>query len=247
MKNLIYITLALFLVSCQFSQPKGIKKNKETFLFQKGNCEEEACLDIKIEYVKLEGNEMGVRNINRSIEESIFSLMLLDEEQTYISKDSAVALRAADLDAFHKEFPGARTGGYIQESKVDLCLTGQKYLSFRGEHYQYNGGAHGMGFVKFLLFDKRSGNEINYKQLIADMPAFREMAEVKLRAKLGMESNDKWEDFTFLKEFTLPEQVGVCEQGFVLVYNPYELRSFADGKTELIIQFHELKMTAKDL
>ena len=42
-------------------------------------------------------------------------------------------------------------------------------------------------------------------------------------------------------EFYLPENIGLTENGLVLLYNQYEVASYADGAIELILPMNEVK------
>ena len=69
---------------------------------------------------------------------------------------------------------------------------------------------------------------------------FEKFVEGKLRKELGMGKEDKWEDFTFIDEFSLPENIGMTEKGLRLVYNEYEILPYAEGMTVILIAHDEL-------
>jgi hypothetical protein len=47
-------------------------------------------------------------------------------------------------------------------------------------------------------------------------------------------------DFFFGKDFVLPENIGYNEEGLLLLYNTYEIASYAMGITEFTIPYSEI-------
>ncbi|MEZ5198860.1 MAG: RsiV family protein [Bacteroidales bacterium] len=76
--------------------------------------------------------------------------------------------------------------------------------------------------------------------MITRKSEFNKLVENKLRAKLRMGSQDNWADFTFLDQFILPANMGLTTEGLLLIYNEYEILSFADGITEIFLTMEEL-------
>ncbi|WP_324288612.1 RsiV family protein [Pedobacter sp. SL55] len=46
-------------------------------------------------------------------------------------------------------------------------------------------------------------------------------------------------------KFALPKSFYVSDKGLVFLYNPYEIKAYAEGVTELVIPFSELSGIAK--
>lgn len=145
-----------------------------------------------------------------------------------------------EFKSFKTEFPDARTGGYEQTTNCELTWSDEKLISVELLTSLYSGGAHPSYLDEFLNIDPKTGNPQDILSFITDRKAFENFVEKKLRKKLGMGENDKWEDFTFVDEFILPENMGMTDNGLRLIYNEYEILPYSEGKTEILISNEEL-------
>ena len=48
------------------------------------------------------------------------------------------------------------------------------------------------------------------------------------------------EDEFFGKDFQLPETIGYSDEGIIILYNPYEIASYAQGIVEFTIPFEDV-------
>ena len=53
------------------------------------------------------------------------------------------------------------------------------------------------------------------------------------------------EDYFFGKPFQLPENIGFNNNGLLLLYNTYEIASYAQGYTEFVIPFNDCESFLK--
>ncbi|HEY1054416.1 MAG TPA: RsiV family protein, partial [Emticicia sp.] len=111
----------------------------------------------------------------------------------------------------------------------------------------YTGGAHGNYNTAFYNFDATNGKLLELNEIINDTLALNKLAEVKFKAQEtamakenGMEF--KMEDYFFpANKFILPQNIGITKDGLRLLYNPYEVASYARGMIILDIPWQELK------
>ena len=176
---------------------------------------------------------------NPLMENAIYSKMSYVDEKSK-SKDEIVERVIKDYKAFMLEFPESATGGYIQTSETSISYKSSQVISIFIKSDIYSGGAHGSHSKEFLNINPQTGKEIDMCDLIKPMDTFLSLVENKLRSKLEMGPNDKWEDFTFIDEFKLPNNMGMTANGLLLIYNEYEILSYADGTTEILIPNNEL-------
>ena len=59
------------------------------------------------------------------------------------------------------------------------------------------------------------------------------------------DGNEVIEDYFFGEPFHLPDNIGYSEEGLILLYNVYEIASYAQGYTEFRIPFSELNTYLK--
>jgi len=110
--------------------------------------------------------------------------------------------------------------------------------------YLFTGGAHGYTTRTFLNFNKRKGKEIENWELFKDLEHFKNFAEAKFRFQEDIPANNPINSTGFMfeqDEFYLPENIGFTEKGLVLLYNQYEVASYADGAIELVLPYGEVK------
>jgi hypothetical protein len=233
------VLFSFFLFSC--SNTKQAKFEDVAFHKTIGDCENEICVNIELEYLKMEGNSETAQNFNHLIEQFIFRKMTIADANKELTPDEYVGDVIEEFESFKTEFPDASTGGYEQTTNCKLTWSDEKLISVELLTSVYSGGAHPSYLDEFLNVDPKTGNAIDILGFITDKETFKAFVESKLRVKLGMGENDKWEDFTFIDKFTLPENIGMTENGLRLVYNEYEILPYSDGKTEILITNDELK------
>lgn len=239
LKIIGFIIFSVFLFSCS---PAG-QPEFENVAYQEtlGDCENTICVNIELEYLKIKGNSNVAENFNHLIEQFIFQKMATDETITDLEPDEYVQEVIEDFKAFTEEFPDARTGGYEQTTNCEITWMDEELISIELLTSMYSGGAHPTYLDEFLNVNPKTGNIIDILDFISDHESFELLVEIKLREKLGMNENDIWADFTFIDEFTLPANIGMTEKGLSLVYNEYEILSYSEGRTEILITREELK------
>lgn len=233
------ILFSFFLFSCSNSESPEIEniEYKKTI----GDCANEICINIELEYLKMKGNSSIAQNFNHLIEQFVFQKMTSDEAMDELTPEDYVQKVVQDFQAFKAEFPDAKTGGYEQTTNCELTYQNEKLISVELLSSVYSGGAHPSYLDEFLNIDPNTGNHIDILEFITDRKAFEDFAETELRKKLGMAENDKWGEFTFVEEFNLPINMGMTEKGLRLIYNEYEILPYSDGKTEIMISMQDMK------
>lgn len=116
-------------------------------------------------------------------------------------------------------------------------------LTIELNSYLFTGGAHGYSAQRFLNFDKVKGKELENWQLFSNQADFQHYAEMKFREQEAI-PKDKSINHTGLMfekdSFYLPENIGYTEEGVKLLYNPYEVASFADGPIIITLPYKEV-------
>jgi hypothetical protein len=121
-----------------------------------------------------------------------------------------------------------------------ICLEMKQYL--------YTGGAHGYGSAWYLNVDLQSGEELSTYDLLNNVDHFKNYAEKVFREKLevpeggSINATGFWFDED---EFYLPETIGFQDSNLILLYNPYDIASYADGAIEIDIPIKEIESYLK--
>tara|TARA_R110002167_G_scaffold13570_16_gene56263 strand:- start:2100 stop:2846 length:747 start_codon:yes stop_codon:yes gene_type:complete len=227
----------LLLISCG-------KEGELTFMplvVDKKECEE--CPKISIAIPKAVGQTKLAKTINTALEEEIISLLIFDDEITIKNLDDAlISFKNGYLEL--KERYADETA--VWEAKIEGTIRYEDatILTIELDSYLFTGGAHGDTSERFLNFDKTKGTELENWELFKSKADFLKFAETKFREQEAIPS-DKSINHTGLMfeedSFYLPENIGFTDKGIELLYNRYEVASYADGPIILTLPYVEVK------
>ncbi|MNV58716.1 hypothetical protein D3C71_1511030 [compost metagenome] len=97
--------------------------------------------------------------------------------------------------------------------------------------------------------DPKTLNEISLESLIKEgsLPELTAIGERIFRKNEKLSPTASLKDNYFFEKdtFSLNSNFTITKEGLKFLYNPYEIKAYAYGSTELIIPFSELKAIAK--
>lgn len=110
----------------------------------------------------------------------------------------------------------------------------------------YLGGAHGMPNISYLLFDMDMQTQIDLNDVLEDPEnKFYELLRNEFVSYLANEMDivtpEQVADYEETWPFAISDEFYFNEKGLVMVYQPYELGSFAQGFIELTVPYKSLK------
>jgi len=109
----------------------------------------------------------------------------------------------------------------------------------------YTGGAHGHYATLSLFFDPKSGKKLSFKDILPNQEAFKKIAESFFRKahKIPAHASINNADAFWFKNdtFALPDNILLDKEKLTLVYNPYEIASFAQGQIKVDIPLTQVK------
>ncbi|MBL4662844.1 MAG: DUF4163 domain-containing protein [Flavobacteriaceae bacterium] len=246
MNHLFRLLIVLIILSGCANEPVLIFSSEEFTEAQLEICKTEACSSVSIDYLIASGNSIVSEKINTAIASYIIDALFLgdDEKPTAqniedAAKDFIMAYRdhqpdiPADLDF----------GGYEAEVTVRKTYQNEQIISAETIFFMFTGGAHGYGGTSFLNFDISTGELIQNKGLFVSFSEFVAFAETKFKKANNMAQNDNINasGFWFKDDiFYLPEAIGFDESNLIIVYNSYEITSYASGPIVLEIPLAEV-------
>ena len=138
---------------------------------------------------------------------------------------------------------------------VTLTIDGDDAVSYLDDHYvcvrvdgyEYTGGAHGMPFRNYFVFDRETGARLSLGDVVENPveelqakvgTAFRKLAE---KTNFAFESPEDLEH-TVADGLSYESRFYLNETGVVFYYDPYEIASYAEGFPEVTIPYSELDM-----
>jgi hypothetical protein len=183
------------------------------------------------------------RTVNTGIQEEIIELLTFADSLEVTNLNEAVNSFNLGYSELKEVYPD-ETVPWEARINAEVSFENRRVLSIRMDSYLFTGGAHGYSATNFLNFDIEKGEKINTRELFRDLLAFRAFAEGKFRKqeKIPAEAPINSTGFMFeLDTFYLPENIGLTPKGILLLYNQYEVASYADGQIQLLIPFKEAK------
>ena len=210
--------------------------------FEEASVETSEGATIAVNYPKANDASESGKRINQSVETYIAKQIYMGENlPKKLTIDEAVSQFNEEFTSFRDDFPEAPEqwealiDGEVTYKTDDLvCVAITTYLD--------TGGAHGNTYIRFLNFDAQTGSQLSKKDLITDMNGFSEMVETYLSMEMKEVVNDDTdENYFFGEDFKLPESIGFTDEGLVILYNTYEIAAYAQGATEFVIPFEEVK------
>lgn len=242
MKKSFYLLFVLvFSLGCE---------NEHKLTFSPTQFTGKDCADCpKIEINLLEAlDETGLANaINSALREEVIALLSFDEEEDIDQVEKAIASFTRSFQELKTKFPD-ETIGWEAKIDVDIAFEDSAMLTLVLNAYTFTGGAHGYSSTTFLNFDKIKGEEVENWELFGNQEGFQKFAETKFRLQEDIPQDDNINATGFMFDgdaFHLAENMGYTKEGMQLIYNQYEIASYADGPKILVLPFAEINKYLK--
>lgn len=209
-------------------------------------------ITLEVKYVK--GDDERARNINNAIEERLFMYNNLTMQQAvdsfanfytseYRENMAPLYREDADDDTKHAWYE------YHYEIETEALEGKDNCLVYIIELSMYEGGAHGIEQKLAMNFDEETGHQITYDDLFVQGydHRLREMLLEKLKKYTNTHSLEELQEegYLFAMDIYAPQNFILGDDGITFIYNPYEIASYAQGRTELTLSYSELKAIMK--
>lgn len=140
---------------------------------------------------------------------------------------------------------GKSTATWNRDLQVDVVSNTPFYLGIRTKQEEYTGGAHGEQLTLYSNFDRRSNRPITMDDVISveNKEKFRTIAEQCFRKQEGLNTDDSLHGKYFFEDgkFSLADNFTFEKKDILFYYNIYEIKSYAEGGTELRIPYTAIK------
>jgi hypothetical protein len=249
---MLWVIVGLFgLASCQWGVPHNNTKpasTKDTLLYTYqtikerapdcGNKPDTSCSLAKIIYPVFTGQDALNDTVNSR---------LLDIYSNGDKPDKSLQEQAKNFvgtymaDTVHKNNPDMV---YTLESTAAVVRQDSSLITIQIDGYVFSGGAHGSTYTGFLNWNTKANKKIGLNDLFS--PGY----EAKLRA-IGekiFRADEKLSDTSSLRnyffkdqKFSLNDNFLITPVGIQFLYNEYEIKSYAEGQTTLLIPYTQIK------
>ncbi|MEZ4793612.1 MAG: DUF4163 domain-containing protein [Gelidibacter sp.] len=234
MKNLSVLIACFFvLFSCH---------NDSSIAFREQTVEMSKNAIVDISYPKAEGTKDVAQRINNTIENFLANEINMNEKpDKNLSLNEAIKEFDKEYQSFKEDFSDS-TQQWEASIESEINYETETFVCISINSYLDTGGAHGNSHVTFLNFDKKTGALLKQEDIIKDVDAFKKMVQPYFeQATKTLSDEDSIEDPFFGEGFQLPENIGFGPDGIILLYNVYEIASYAQGVTEFSIPYETAK------
>lgn len=208
------------------------------------------CPEITIKYAK--SSQDWINNIiNNRINQ------LLPELQTGYgaeSKNKPKKMSEGDVKKLLDNFAKSQLKDIDEGSSLNYHFEVEpKYLGHVGSvelfeitSYVYLGGAHGVGYAEYLMFDMDSRQQITLKDVLnsGQQTKFKALAYTEYKAWVKQSDNDI-KTFEQNWPFVMTDNAALTDKGITLTYQPYEIAPYAYGMPKLTVPYAKLKGIVK--
>lgn len=190
--------------------------------------------EVDLEYYRMKGGAALAKRFNRLIHTVLYGNLLVTSGSTpedYVK--SAITMFEKDKN----EHSGSWAGyGFHMSGRGEITWSDERLITAKLASQSYSAGAaHPLTYETMLNIDPKTGERVDMLDFITDKIAFVTAVQEKLIGALPDGEKQLWD------QVPLPSNMGMTEAGLRLVYNEYEILSYAQGKTELLIPMDELQ------
>lgn len=160
-----------------------------------------------------------------------------DDFKTNYEAETETSIQNAKIDA---ETMGEDFTPYAEDVSISVVRADNRVVSLSKSVYSFLGGVHGGFVVSGLNFDTRTGQELAFEDLgdiKNDVRKFAD-AEVEKRRSDGASLEFYEDNIDSILESPLWYLDGT---GLVIIFNAYDIASYAEGRTFVTIPYEEMK------
>ncbi len=198
------------------------------------------CPQVEISLPEALDETLLAQAINNALREEVISQLSFEEEQDIDSIEQAIRSFTTSFKILKEKFSDEVP--WEAQINSDIVYEDQNMLTLIMNSYIFTGGAHGYNSTLLLNFDKIKGVELENWELFEDKEGFTLFAESKFRIqeKIPQSENINTTGFMFDGDtFHLSENIGYVPEGIQMIYNQYEVASYADGPIIITIPYSE--------
>ena len=254
-----YITLALtvlLLAGCKKeteettvtetpAETATLSFESKTYSKKSSICKKECtAVDIKVAEAA-NGDKAVADNINKALFEVARSIVYFGEKPTNSKNyDELAASFIKSYDELAGKYPEEAKMAWEAKINTTKEYESGNIINFKVNNYMFTGGAHGYEGNRSVIFDAKTGATLKRSDILKDEKGFTAYAEKAFRKKFNIPAGKPVNSTGLMFEnnvFTLPQNIFYTDNGLLLLYNPVEIASFADGAKELVFPYSEVE------
>lgn len=132
---------------------------------------------------------------------------------------------------------------WFMDQRCEVMLNVPRFITLRNKLSSYSGGAHGIELNLWFNYDIVDRRLLTISDIVNDTNRLKTIAEHYFKEHENLSQNQPYNEEYFFEEgqFVLADNFGFTKEGIVFHYNPYEIKSYAQGSTTIVIPYEELK------
>lgn len=186
--------------------------------------------------------------LNKFLEQQVCRAANNNPDLTYSTYKELATDFIARYDDFRKNNDDNIQTWFL-DAQLYVLLQKPGYISLRLDNVDYAGGAHANPTFTYLNYDLNRHQPIPLDSLLkaGSRPKLEAIAERIFRKNEGLSPTQSFENTYFFEngKFRINENYTLTRQGIEFLYNPYEIKSYAEGITKLLIPYAEIKDLTK--
>ncbi|MFH1296026.1 MAG: DUF3298 domain-containing protein [Bacteroidota bacterium] len=152
-------------------------------------------------------------------------------------------------ESLYKSMPDAGSLNWTLLKFMHILYNDNNLLTYYLLNYAYTGGAHGLETQDFTVFNTKTGETLSLEDLF--LPGFETELTTLLTRKLKemteLHASERLSDNGFFVEDVTPNSnFYITASGIGFFYNHYEIAPYANGPTDILLSFDELKEIVRD-
>jgi hypothetical protein len=248
-KHLILLFAVLpWLASCQWGVPHSTKpavtKDTLVYTYKKieerapdcGNKPDTACSSAKITYPVFKEQNL----LNTAVTDSL-AFSLDKKPDGDLGQQAKDFIQAYMNDKKHKANPDLV---YTLESNASVIRQDSSLVTVQIDRYIETGQTHGSSHTSFLNWNSKANREIQLDSIF--IPGYKgpltSVAEKIFRSEEKLGPTSSLKNYSFKDgKFALNNNFLITPVGIRFLYNEGEIKPYADGQTELLIPYAQIK------
>ena len=205
--------------------------------------ERDNCPNIEVNYLKT--NHDWINKVtNARINNLVINSKPSESAPVKTTGDAKVVKSAIDnfVTAQFADLPDDRSFSYELMVKPDYIGHVNSFEMFKIDAYIFTGGAHGMPYSEYLIFDMNTKKQVRLEDMLqaGKKPRFKALAYdayktwVKTVDKDVVNYEKSW-------PFTLSENITLTDKGVDIQYQHYDIAPYAYGMPVLSIPYSKLR------
>jgi len=197
--------------------------------------------EVKADYPEFSGlkNIDAQNKINQDVKSSIITIAEQFETDSKTNCDFS-------------NLPGPKPEWICEMSAAfdGFNLVNNKILSVKIVYYQFTGGAHGGATYEFINYNAANGERINWESVFKKDSGYLKIISDYSKNNLGqqlLKPEDSMSDSGWIEEGTAPKNenyntnVGFTKDGFLVIFQQYQVAAYAAGPQEVTVPYDQLK------